>query len=101
MSIIEILITIFCSVFASSGFWMAIQKATDKQTAKTRMILGLGHDRIIHLCKKYIDAGWISAEDYEDLYEYLFKPYEDMGGNGTAHRLIDEVSKLPMHKPEP
>lgn len=101
MSIIEILITIFCSVFASSGFWMVVQKVTDKQTAKTRMILGLGHDRIIHLCKKYIDAGWISAEDYEDLYEYLFKPYEDMGGNGTAHRLIDEVGKLPMHKPEP
>ena len=100
MSITEILITIFCSIFASSGFWMAIQKLSDKKNAKTRMILGLGHDRIIHLCKKYIEAGWISTDEYEDLYEYLFKPYEDMGGNGMAHRLIEEVRNLPLHKPE-
>lgn len=100
MHALEIFATIICSVFASSGFWMLMQKLADKKDAKTQMILGLGHDRIIHLCKGYIEQGWISTDEYENLYEYLFKPYEAMGGNGTAKKLMNEVSNLPIHRPD-
>ena len=100
MHALEIIATIICSVFASSGFWVLLQKLADKKDAKTQMILGLGHDRIIHLCKVYIEQGWISTDEYENLYEYLFKPYEAMGGNGTAKRLMNEVGNLPIHKPD-
>lgn len=99
MQWVEMVVTIVCAVFASGGFWALLQKLIEKKSAKTQMILGLGHDRIIHLCKFYIEQGWISTDDYENLYEYLFKPYEAMGGNGTAKRLMDEVSNLPIHQP--
>lgn len=99
MNVGEMIVTVICAVFASSGFWALLQKLTDKKSAKNQMILGLGHDRIIHLCKFYIEQGWISTDDYENLYEYLFKPYEAMGGNGTAKRLMTEVSNLPIHQP--
>jgi len=64
------------------------------------MILGLGHDRIIFLCEKYIDRGFITSDEYENLYTWLYKPYEELGGNGTAKRLMALVENLPVHKVE-
>lgn len=92
---VQVLLTIFGSVFASGGFWALIQAKGEKKSAKTKMILGLGHDRIIFLCKEFIKQGWISPDDYENLHEYLYEPYKLMGGNGTAERLMEEVKKLP------
>lgn len=41
---------------------------------------------------------WVSQDEYENLYEYLYKPYEKLGGNGSAKRIMTEVNKLPIHK---
>lgn len=99
------ILTIMGSVLASSGFWAWMLARRDRQDkekeasdAKTMMILGLGHDRIIYLCEKYIDRGWITSDEYENLEKYLYEPYERMGGNGTAKRLIAIVKNLPVHK---
>ena len=97
---IELAVTVVCAVFASSGFWALMQKITDKKDAKTQMILGLGHDRIVHLCKSYLDQGWIDVDDYENLHKYLYLPYKAMGGNGTAENLMEQVKKLPMSPPD-
>lgn len=95
---LQMVVTIVCSVLASSGFWAWLQVRSEKKDAKTKMILGLGHDRIVNLCMSYIDRGWISQDEYEDLIKYLYKPYSEMGGNGTAERLINEIKKLPIKK---
>ena len=60
--------------------------------------MGLGHDRIVYLGLKYIERGYITVDEYENLYEYLYKPYEKMGGNGSAARIMEEVKKLPSKK---
>lgn len=93
---IDMVVTIMISVLGSSGLWAFLQKRADKKDAKNLMLLGLGHDRIIDLCEKYITRGWLSHDEYENLYEYLYKPYKEMGGNGTAERLMEEVKKLPV-----
>ena len=62
------------------------------------MLIGLAHDRIMYLGMGYIERGWITQDEYENLYEYLYKPYEKMGGNGSAKRVMDEVNKLPIRK---
>ena len=92
----EMLVTIVCSVVASSGFWAYIQRVHDSKDAKTQMIIGLGHDRIMQLGMQYVQRGYITKDEYENLYEYLYKPYEMMGGNGSAKRVMDEVKKLPL-----
>ena len=94
---LQMVITIVCSVMASSGFWAYLMNRRDKKDAKTRMILGLGHDRIITLAMNYIERGWITQDEYEDLNKYLYQPYREMGGNGTAERLMIDVKKLPIH----
>ena len=94
----QILLTIFSSVLASSGLWAYIMKRLEKKDVKTEMLIGLGHDRIMYLGMSYIERGWITSDEYENLYEYLYKPYEKMGGNGSAKRIMHEVDRLPIHK---
>lgn len=94
---LQTLLTILGSVVASSGFWAYIQSRRDKNDAKSRMLVGLGHDRIVELGMKYIERGWITQEEYENLNDYLYKPYEELGGNGSAKKIMQEVNRLPMH----
>jgi hypothetical protein len=92
----NILVTILCALIASAGFWTLVTKLVDKRSAKSKMILGLGYNAIRAACLEYINRGNITQSEYEDLYKYLFKPYKDMGGDGSAERLMREVDKLPI-----
>lgn len=94
---IQMALTVVCAVIASSGFWTYIQKRSEKKDVKTRMLVGLAHDRILFLGINYVDRGYITSDEYENLYEYLYQPYEKMGGNGSAKRIMQEVNKLPIH----
>ena len=97
---IQMVVTIVCSVIASSGFWAFVNKRSDSRDVKTEMLVGLAHDRIVYLGMMYIDRGHITQDEYENLYQYLYKPYEKMGGNGSAKRIMNEVNKLPLRKSE-
>ena len=90
----NIFITILCALLASAGFWGFFTKFLDKKSAKSKMLLGLGHDRIMYLGMKYIEKGQITQNEYENLYKYLYKPYKDLGGNGTVDRMMREIDKL-------
>ena len=94
----EIIITIICSVTASSGFWTFVSKRRDNNNTAVKMLLGLGHIKIIETCEKYIVRGYIRQDEYDSLYNYLYLPYKELGGNGTAERMINEVKKLPIRK---
>lgn len=93
----SIILTIVCSVLASSGFWAFIQTRRDKKDARTELLIGLAHDLIVSKGMMYIERGWITQEEYENLHDYIYKPYEKNGGNGTAKKIMQEVGKLPMH----
>lgn len=96
----SVIITILCTLLAANGFWALITKLTDKKSAKTKMILGLGHDRIMYIGMKYVEKGQITQSEYENLYKYLYEPYKAMGGNGSVERLMREVDKLKIvHDP--
>ena len=95
---VQMFLTIVCAFIASTGFWAYLQKKNENKDAKSRMLIGLAHDRIIFLGMTYIERGWITKDEYENLYDYLYKPYEEMGGNGSAKRIMTEVTRLPIHK---
>ena len=90
------------AIFASVGFWTFINNVwsarKERKSETAKMLLGLGHDRIYELSNCYIERGWISTDEYENLVKYLYEPYKKLGGNGTAERLITEVNKLPLRK---
>lgn len=95
---VQIAVPLVVAVLTSSGLWAVVAKRVDKGDAQRKMLVGLAHDRIIHLGMVYVDRGYITQDEYENLNDYLYTPYEKMGGNGSAKRVMEEVRKLPIHK---
>ena len=94
----QVAVPLIVAVLTSSGLWAVVAKRVDKGDAERKMLVGLAHDRIVHLGMVYIDRGYITQDEYENLNDYLYAPYEKMGGNGSAKRVMEEVQKLPIHK---
>lgn len=95
---VQIAVPLVVAVLTSSGLWAVVAKRVDKGDAQRKMLVGLAHDRIIHLGMVYVDRGDITQDEYENLNDYLYTPYEKMGGNGSAKRVMEEVRKLPIRK---
>lgn len=95
----DVIIAVVISVTATSGFWSFLQRRLDKKDITRDMLVGLGHDRIVYLGLCYINRGWITQAEYENIMEYLYKPYSKMGGNGSAHKIIQEIQQLPIRTP--
>ena len=98
--IIILLVSMGGSVFASAGFWSFItficNKRNNCKSAEAKMLLGLGHDRILYLGSVYLKEQGITKDEYENLYDYLYLPYKELGGNGTAEKMINDIKKLPI-----
>ena len=91
------LISAIAAVIASTGFWTFLIKRSEKKDAKTKLLIGIAHDRIMWQAEQIISRGYITPEEYENLNDYLYVPYSEAGGNGTAKKIMDEIRKLPMH----
>ena len=96
MNWVQMIVTVVCSVVASSGFWALVQSRMNKHDTNTRLLLGLAHDRICYLGLKCIERGYITQDEYENLNDYLYVPYQERGGNGSAQRVMETVKKLPF-----
>lgn len=94
----EVLLPIVLAVLASNGLWALIGKRRNKNDVERNMLVGLAHDRIIHLGMVYVTRGYITQDEYENINDYLYQPYEKMGGNGSAKRVMEEVRKLPIKR---
>lgn len=95
---LQSIITIVGAVLASSGFWAYLARKNESKDVKSEMLRGLAHDRIMDLGMQYTNRGYITRAEYENLCDYLYKPYEKLGGNGSAkHIVMDGVMKLPIY----
>lgn len=99
----QMITTVVCSVLASSGLWAIILKRIERKDAKTELLTGIAHDRIIFLGMSYINRGFITQDEYENLHTYLYEPYKKVTGGidyGSADRVMKEVDRLPIRKAE-
>ena len=95
----EFIIAVVVAAFASTGFWQLvlykIQKKDKGKDALTRLMLGMAHDRIMELSAKYIKQGFIYEDDYNDFIKYFYEPYLELGGNGSAEKVVEsQIKKL-------
>ena len=101
-----IIVTAVISALTSSGFMSLIiyllQRRDKKKdledansSAQTRMLIGLGHDRVISLTDRYVRRGSITLKEKRNL-EFLYAPYRDMGGNGDCKIGYDACQELPV-----
>ena len=63
------------------------------------LILASYRFRLTQLCKAYIQQGFMSNTEYEQLVEF-YKVYAGLGGNGQAKTYYDRAVQLPVHNPQ-
>jgi hypothetical protein len=97
LPVLSLIAGVVTSLITSQGFWAHQTAKSQKNNAESHLLRGLAHTRIMTLCEKYIDRGWITPEEYEDLITYLYQPYLELGGNGTVKKMVEnEINKLPI-----
>lgn len=97
--IYNMIFSLALELLACGGFWTFVISRRDKKSNKTKLLIGLGHDRIMSLCMKYIARGSVTSDEFENLNDYLYQPFVEMvdpNETGTIKRVMDEVKKLPI-----
>ena len=95
---LDIIVTLAVAVFGSTGFWSWVQSRSKRKSAESRLLLGIAYSEIIRRSEHYINQGFIAVDEYNELNRYLYEPYHEMGGDGTAEKLMDEVRRLPTER---
>lgn len=92
---IEIIVTVVCSILASNGLWAFISSRSKRKSNESKLLMGIAYSKIIQQGEGFVQRGWVSTDEYNELSRYLYEPYLAMGGNGTAQRLMEKVRALP------
>lgn len=97
----EFVLTLVGAILASNGLWSLISRGLDKKSDKDKLLMGLAYSEIITRTEKYLERGYISTDEFNELDRYLYGPYKRRGGNGTAARNMEHVKTLPRSRPAP
>ena len=100
-TLLDFLAAVITGSLASSGMWAFLSSRRNRKSATTTLLIGLAHDRIVHVGRSYISRGWITFDEYEDFIKYLYMPYSQFGGNGLAEKVCEEVKRLPIYSSTP
>ena len=98
---LDFLAAVITGSLASSGMWAFLSTRRQRKSATTTLLIGLAHDRIVHVGRGYIARGWLTFDEYEDFIKYLYMPYSQVGGNGLAEKVCEEVKRLPIYSAPP
>lgn len=101
-NLLEIVLAVLGSSGLTSLITFFIQRNDRKKemedvgkSSRTKMLVGLGHDRLLTLTDSYIRRGAITLKEKRNL-RYLYEPYKELGGNGDCEIGYDACQKLPV-----
>jgi hypothetical protein len=69
---------------------------SDKQIKNALRILM--YDRIKYLGRRYMEQGFVTTDDLEDIVAMHKCYHDDLGGNGFLDTLMSQVKALPIRK---
>ena len=83
------------ALLGSSGIWMWVKTKSDRNNSEDRLLLAVARSQLVKQGREYLKRGYITMDEYEE-YEDNYKLYSDLGGNGLARRIFEQVDDLPM-----
>lgn len=89
-------VIIFSCILGSGGLWSYLEKRDKRKLATTQLLMGFAYSQITSLGTTYLRRGSITLDEYEEYLKYFFEPYQELGGNGTAARMMEQVARLPF-----
>lgn len=79
--------------------WKKEDQRNEKQDAIVNGVKVLTVDRVRYLGKSYIERGYITLWEKENLKE-MHKAYKELGGNGHLDTVMKEIEKLDIRADE-
>lgn len=97
--------TVLVAIVSSSAFATLLSFCTqlirDRMKNKHGVAAGVKiilYDRIKWMGNKYLERGWISSEELEDLVEMHRIYHDELIGNGFLDEIMKKVKALPLKK---
>lgn len=83
------------ALLGGSGIWAWAKSKSERNDTEDRLLLQVAKNQLVHQGREYLKRGYITMDEYEE-YEFEFKVYESLGGNGLARRVFKQVDDLPI-----
>lgn len=83
------------TVLSGPGIWAWAKTRTQRNNSENRLLLQVAKNQLITQGRKYLNRGYVTMDEYEE-YESEYHVYTDLGGNGLARRIFEQVDDLPM-----
>ena len=93
---IQSIITILVAIISSSGVWGLFNLAIQRRSEANRLLIGVAQHLIVRESHRLLDQGYMTTEEYRNLRKGLYERYKQLGGNGLAEKMVNEVEKLPI-----
>lgn len=93
----SILLMIATGVIGYIGGMMKkrISKEIDEDRAIKNGLRALLREKIIEICDRCIDRGYVHIHNLESIDD-LYIQYHELGGNGMVTKLVEDVRKLQL-----
>lgn len=93
----SILLMIATGVIGYIGGMMKkrIAKEIDEDRAIKNGLRALLREKIIEICDRCIDRGYVHIHNLESIDD-LYIQYHELGGNGMVTKLVEDTKKLPL-----
>lgn len=83
------------TVLSCPGIWAWAKTRTQRKDSEDKLLLQVAKNQLISHGHEYLKRGYITMDEYEE-YEAEYQMYSDLGGNGLARRIFEQVDELPM-----
>lgn len=93
--IAEFMNPLITTVLSGPGIWAWAKTRTQHKDSEGKLLLQVAKSNLVAQGREYLNRGYITMDEYEE-YESVYKVYCDLGGNGLARRIFEQVDDLPM-----
>lgn len=95
IKITELTNPLLTTVLSGPGIWAWAKTRTERNQSGDRLLLQVAKNQLVSQGREYLKRGYITMDEYEE-YEAEYQVYSDLGGNGLARRIFEQVDDLPM-----
>lgn len=83
------------TVLSGPGIWAWAKTRTVRNKSEDRLLIQVAKNQLVSQGREYLKRGYITMDEYEE-YEAEYQEYSNLGGNGLARRIFEQVDDLPM-----
>lgn len=83
------------TVLSGPGIWAWARTRTQRNDFEDKLLLQVAKTQLVAQGREYLKRGYITMDEYEE-YESEYQVYSNLGGNGLARRIFEQVDELPM-----